>query len=78
MTARKASMSKVPSVVESAGGRADKWFPWIGQLRESAPAIPHAAKASVTRLAAIKAKLDAYERSYLLNLQQTTAADQSR
>ena len=70
-------MANVLSLVESAGSRADKWTPWIGELRESAPPIPHAPKASVARLAAIEAKLDAYERSYPLEIHQTAPVHHS-
>jgi len=71
-------MSDVSSLVESVGSGAHKRFPSIGQPSESTPPIPGAAKASVARFAAIKARLDAYERSYRLNLDHTTPASQSR
>ncbi len=58
-------MPNVPSLVEWEHLiRAEKWAPWREGWAESGASIPPAAKASVARFEAIKAKVDAYERSH--------------
>ncbi len=49
----------------------------MGELRQSALPIPHAAKASVARLAAIDAKLGAYKRSHPLEIHHTAPVHRS-
>jgi hypothetical protein len=58
-------MTNVPSRVECEQlVRAEKWFPWRGGWAEGCGAsISTAAKASLAKLKAIRAKIDAYEKS---------------